>query len=103
MFGFLGFLLFIFVLIVLIGFTILGNILRVLFGFGRRGTHYQDHTYTDQRQNTYSRTESRHEENYTEDSSSSSSSSQKRPKPSGSKKKIFDDDEGEYVDYEEVK
>lgn len=100
MFGFLGFLFFIFVLIVLIGFTILGNILRVLFGFGRRGTHYQDRTYTDQRQNTYSRTETHHEENYTEDSSSSS---QKRPQSSGSKKKIFDDDEGEYVDYEEVK
>lgn len=32
MFGFLGFLLIIFLLIVFIGFTILGNILRVLFG-----------------------------------------------------------------------
>lgn len=36
MFGFLGFLLIIFLLIVLIGFTILGNILRVLFGIGKR-------------------------------------------------------------------
>lgn len=32
MFGFLGFLLIIFLLIIFIGFTILGNILRVLFG-----------------------------------------------------------------------
>lgn len=36
MFGFLGFLLIIFLLIVFIGFTILGNILRVLFGIGKR-------------------------------------------------------------------
>ena len=35
MFGFLGFLLIIFLLIVFIGFTILGNILRVLFGIGK--------------------------------------------------------------------
>lgn len=100
MFGFLGFLLFIFVLIVLIGFTILGNILRVLFGFGRRGTNYQDRTYTDQKQTTYSQTKTpEEEESYTK----TSSSSQKRSRPSGPKKKIFDDDEGEYVDYEEVK
>lgn len=100
MFGFLGFLLFIFVLIVLIGFTILGNILRVLFGFGRRGTNYQDRTYTDQKQTTYSQTKTpEEEESYTK----TSSSSQKRSRPSGLKKKIFDDDEGEYVDYEEVK
>lgn len=35
MFGFLGFLLIIFLLIIFIGFTILGNILRVLFGIGK--------------------------------------------------------------------
>lgn len=101
MFGFLGFLLILFLLIVFIGFSILGNIFRVLFGFGRRNTHYQDRTYTDSRQNTYRQHQSdEEEESYTE---ASSSSSGKRGRSSGNKKKIFDDDEGEYVDYEEVK
>ena len=45
MFGFLGFLLIIFLLIVFIGFTILGNILRVLFGIGKRPP-YQNRTST---------------------------------------------------------
>lgn len=101
MFGFLGFLLILFLLIVFIGFAILGNIFRVLFGFGRRNTHYQDRTYTDQRQNTYHQSEGNEsEESYTQ---ADSSSSGKRTRPAGNKKKIFDDDEGEYVDYEEVK
>ena len=33
----------------------------------------------------------------------SSSSSNRHSHSSGNRKKIFDDDEGEYVDYEEVK
>ena len=47
MFGFLGFLLIIFLLIVFIGFTILGNILRVLFGIGKHPP-YQNRTSTHQ-------------------------------------------------------
>ncbi len=43
MFGFLGFLLIIFLLIIFIGFTILGNILRVLFGIGKHPP-YQNRT-----------------------------------------------------------
>lgn len=97
MFGFLGFLLILFLLILFIGFSILGNILRVLFGFGKHNT-YQNRTYTRQGENTYN-------QNQTNDYSgtSSSSSSQKRPRSSENKKKTFDDDEGEYVDFEEVK
>ena len=49
MFGFLGFLLIIFLLIVFIGFTILGNILRVLFGIGKHPP-YQNRTSTHQKQ-----------------------------------------------------
>ena len=91
MFGFLGFLLIIFLLIVFIGFTILGNILRVLFGIGKHPP-YQNRTSTHQKQNTYTQTQTNDEnENFAEFSSS------------GNRKKIFDDDEGEYVDYEEVK
>lgn len=101
MFGFLGFLLILFLLIVFIGFAILGNILRVLFGFGKRNTHYQNRTYTHQEPKTYTQNQTSDEdESFAE---TSSSSSHKRSRPFGNKRKIFDDDEGEYVDYEEVK
>lgn len=100
MFGFLGFLLILFLLILFIGFSILGNILRVLFGFGKRNT-YQNRTYTRQGENTYNQNQTNDEnENFAENSSSSS---HKHSHSSRDRKKIFDDDEGEYVDYEEVK
>lgn len=100
MLGFLGFLLIIFLLIVFIGFTILGNILRVLFGIGKHPP-YQNRTSTHQKQNTYAQTQTNDEnENFAEFSSSSSN---RHSHSSGNRKKIFDDDEGEYVDYEEVK
>lgn len=70
MFGFLGFLLIIFLLIVFIGFTILGNILRVLFGIGKRPP-YQNRTSTHQKQNTYTQNQANDEnENFAESSSS---------------------------------
>jgi hypothetical protein len=95
MFGFLGFL-----LIIFLGFTILGNILRVLFGIGKHPP-YQNRTSTHQKQNTYTQTQTNDEnENFAEFSSSSSN---RHSHSSGNRKKIFDDDEGEYVDYEEVK
>lgn len=86
MFGFLGFLLILFLLIIFIGFSILGSILRMLFGFGRRNSPYKQQTQTDETRE------------YTE----TYSSSQSRPSSPKNKKKIFGDDEGEYVDYEEV-
>lgn len=99
MFGFLGFILILFLLIIFIGFSILGNILRVLFGSGKRNTNYQNRTsYTHQGQTNHTQTDD-HTENYSE----TSSSSQKTHRASGNKKKIFDDEEGEYVDYEEIK
>ena len=99
--GIFGLLLVLFLLIVFIGFAILGNILRVLFGIGKRTPNYQNRTYTHQKQNTYTQNQTNDEnENFAE---TSSSSSHKRSHSSGDRKKIFDDDEGEYVDYEEVK
>ena len=66
MFGFLGFLLIIFLLIIFIGFTILGNILRVLFGIGKHPP-YQNRTSTHQKQNTYTQTQTNDEnENFAE-------------------------------------
>lgn len=99
MFGFLGFLLILFLLIIIIGFTIVGNVLRLIFGFGRRSGTAQNRTYTNQRQKTYNASD----DTTSSESHHSSSSSQTHSNASGNKKKIFDEDEGEYVDYEEVK
>lgn len=101
MFGFLGFLLILFLLIIFIGFSILGNILRMLFGLGKRTPHYQSRTYTNPGQDTYTRHETDDEER--DFAETSSSSSHKHTHSSGGRKKIFADDEGEYVDFEEVK
>ena len=99
MFGFLSFLLVLFLLIIFIGFTILCSILR-LFGMGKFTFNYQRNTSTNPKQNTYTQNQTNDKHENIENSSSSSN----RPShSSGSRKKIFDDDEGEYVDYEEVK
>lgn len=84
MFGFLGFILLFIFLIVIIVLTLLGNIIRMIFGFGKRvpkefkGKKNETYDYNNNQQTT--------------DSSSSSTE----------RKKIFGKDEGEYVEYEEV-
>jgi len=73
----LGFIFFIFIFILVIGLIIISTVLgfiRSIFGFGKRnGAQTQDF-----QSNTYEQ-------------------------PAASKSKIFDKNEGEYVDYEEVK
>lgn len=78
MFGFLGFILIFILLIILIGLTLITNLLRTLFGLGKRAPK----PYNAQSAN---------------DASMANNSS-----TTTSKKKIFDDDEGEYVEFEEV-
>ncbi len=84
MFGIFGFILILILFILLIGFALIGNLIRFIFGLGRRTPkHYYGQTNQDnQTGNTYS---------------STTSSNNGTPK-----KKIFDDDEGEYVEFEEV-
>ena len=82
MFGFLGFILLFILFIVLIGLALISNVLRFIFGLGKR---------TPKR--SYGQ-ESR-QANHTHTSTTSASAPQK--------KKIFDDNEGEYVEFEEVK
>lgn len=88
MFGFLGFILIFILFIVLIVFVLLGNIIRAIFGLGRRAPKhfYGDKTSSNTTEETYSSNQN----TYTST-------------PTGSKKKIFAEDEGEYVEYEEVK
>ena len=84
MFGLLGFILLFIFLIIIIVLSILGNIVRMIFGFGKRtpknltGKNNDADNYNTGQQ--------------TKDSSSSTG-----------KKKIFGDDEGEYVEFEEIK
>ena len=78
MFGFLGFILIFILLIILIGLTLIANLLRTLFGLGKQAPK----PYNAQSAN---------------DASMANNSS-----TTTSKKKIFDDDEGEYVEFEEV-
>ncbi|HJD76630.1 MAG TPA: DUF4834 family protein [Bacteroides reticulotermitis] len=83
------FILIFFVCLLGIGLSIIGTILRAVFGIGRskRQPHYEQtrRNYGDQHTNTgYGATTSDNEEE-------------------GHNKKIFSKDEGEYVDFEEVK
>ena len=78
MFGFLGFILIFILLIVFVVIALLGNLVRAIFGFGKRTPKpFQGET---------------HQTNQQQAPSSSNST----------KKKIFAEDEGEYVEYEEV-
>lgn len=94
MFHLFGFILIIIIAVFIIGVSIIGSILRAVFGFGRRSTS-NTHTYTtaserQQQQNSQKREEE--EENITENDFQSRRH-----------KKIFAKDEGEYVDFEEIK
>ena len=86
MFNLLGFFFILIIAILVIGVSIVGSILRALFGFGRRSTsNTRTYTTTNERQQ-------QQEESVTEDDF--------QPRRH---KKIFAKDEGEYVDFEEIK
>lgn len=75
-----GFLFIILIVVFLFGVSIISSIFKALFGFGKRSS-------ASSRQDT-GKQQSAHAENMNQESK---------------KKKLFDDDEGEYVDFEEVK
>lgn len=74
----LGFLFIIVIFIFVLGLSIVGSILRVLFGFGKRSSSARQTT-------NWEEEEKQKEQN-------------EQPKH----KKLFGEDEGEYVDFEEV-
>lgn len=86
-FGFLGFILILIIFIVFIILAFLGNIVRSIFGLGKRAPK---HFYGEKTSSTYT------ENHYSTTQNMTSTSSNE-------KKKIFSDDEGEYVEFEEVK
>ena len=87
MFGFLGFILIIILFIVIFAVAILGNIIRTIFGLGKRVPKF---FHGDKKASSQS------ENVYTSSQRTTTSSS------SNGKKKIFADNEGEYVEFEEV-
>ena len=89
MFHFLGILVFLILAVILIVFVVLGKIVQTFLGLGR-GNRRNPYTYYQTRQPQ----DSTAEETTTRTSSAESTKN---------KKKIFDQDEGEYVDFEEVK
>ena len=82
MFHILGFLFIIILVILIIGLSILGSVVRFLFGAGRRQTRPQ----------TYARTSEKREDTVNTEEGERHIN----------RKKIFGKDEGEYVDFEEI-
>lgn len=96
MFHILGFIFFFILIILVIGLVVLSKVVRTIFGLGRRMTGSSS---TQRRSQTYQRSTS---SDYRSSDSESRNSQQSAGSASG-RKKIFDSDEGEYVDFEEVK
>ncbi len=100
MFHFLGFLFIILIAILFIGLSIIGTVIRSIFGLGGRRSsktyrndngNYQSgkgYSYNDGQQSTSTKETIREEE---------------ITPHSASRKKLFSQDEGEYVDFEEIK
>ena len=81
----LGFFLIILVIVFVIGFSIISGVLRLLFGIGKKQSYYSGKSSENSSQNKhgYQRSSENEDQNI--------------------RKKIFGDDEGEYVDFEEIK
>lgn len=88
MFHILGFLFIIIIAVIIIGLTIVGSVLRAIFGLGRRST---THTYS----NDSTQRKQYHASDMDEEETISG-------KEGSRHKKIFSKDEGEYVDFEEM-
>lgn len=91
MFHILGFIFFFVLIILIVGLVLLSKIVRAVFGFGRKMTG--NTTTTGSQQHTA----------YSEDTNQGNNASQFTRKSKERRKKVFDDDEGEYVDFEEIK
>lgn len=89
MFHILGFIFFFLLIIFIIGLVLLSKVLRTIFGFGRKMTRNATKGNTD-RNAAYSEEASQGNAQYTQ-------------RKGQARKKIFDKDEGEYIDFEEIK
>ena len=95
MFHILGFLFIIVIAVIIIGLALVGSVLRAIFGLGKRssasGSRSQNSTHSNSGQRYYRPTQANDKEEIITDTGANKH------------KKLFDDNEGEYVDYEEIK
>lgn len=91
MFSLLGYLFILIFIILIFGLSIISRILRTLFGFGRRTRSTFNSSSND---DSGSRS-------YTHHNSSTSNDDDRSNAPK--RKKIFEENEGEYVEFEEIK
>ena len=98
MFHILGFLFFFVLIVLLIGFVILWRIVNTFLGMGKRMSGNSKSTQGQQR-TAYQRTGYQQHGSSGNGTQSQSSASAN----SSEKQKVFDDDEGEYVEFEEIK
>lgn len=96
MFHILGFLFIIIIAVILIGLTIIGSVLRALFGFGKRSTPRNNNNSSNKERRYYKPSGETEKNNKEEEIITEGPIRSKR-------KKIFSDDDGEYVDFEEIK
>lgn len=103
MFHILGFLFIIIVVILVIGLSIIGTVLRSIFGLGRKrhssGT-YQNGNGSYQSAGDYSFSGNQQQSSSSQANEETTSSEDDTHKKH---KKLFSKDEGEYVDFEEIK
>ena len=92
MFHILGFIFFFVLIILLIGFVILWRVVNTFLGLGKRMTGGTNPNAQGQQRTTYQQTN--HSANNANQSASAGTSE---------KKKVFGDDEGEYIEFEEIK
>lgn len=92
MFHILGFIFFIILVVLLIGLFILSRVIGMIFGFKRRMQRNGSAQRT-----TYSSSSSQPQKDSFDAYSNEGNTSVRR------RKKIFDKEEGEYVDFEEIK
>lgn len=95
MFHILGFLFIIVIAVIIIGLALVGSVLRAIFGLGKRssasGSGSQNSTHSNSGQRYYRPTQANDKEEIITETRANKH------------KKLFDDNEGEYVDYEEIK
>lgn len=85
----LGFIFFFVLIVLILGLTILSKVIRTILGFGQKMTG-----------RPYGQSTSSH---HNSESSSAFGSDDDIKQNSRKKNKVFDADEGEYVDFEEIK
>lgn len=98
MFGFLSFILFFVFIILIIGLSLLARIIGTVIKAGKRMTG-TDRTSS----STYERPQTDTDSDTEYAQTASSSDNYRRKSSRGPRKKIFDADEGEYIEFEEIK